>query len=113
MKTKAEAMKDLGRVFNKRIVLQKNDQIPDSHNGFTDNWVDVATVWAEFRKPRTATVETAEAFSGELTYEVVIWKRGDVERGWRVLWKNKVMEVENVYNYDDETIVLVCRELAR
>lgn len=114
MKTKLEAMKDLSGVKNKKIVLKQPEYAPDGRGGQKlIGMPDVATVWAEFRKPRSSVVSQAGTVVGELIREIKIWNRPDVRRGWQVKHGDKTYTIENTYNFDAENIILVCREVVR
>ena len=47
MKSKAEVMKDLGRVRRRKIVIQRKETVKDAGGDITTSWVDWQTVWAE------------------------------------------------------------------
>ena len=47
MKSKAEVMKDLGRVRRRKIVIQKQTDIEDEWGNVAKDWADWRTIWAE------------------------------------------------------------------
>ncbi|TWH49597.1 head-tail adaptor protein [Sporomusa sp. KB1] len=116
MKTKIEAAKDLAGVKNKKIIIQREaieEELEDGRGGRETEWITVATVWARFRKPRPTVKEEAGNLVGNILQEFEIWRRQDVERGWRVLWGEHIFSVENTYSFDTENMILICREVVR
>lgn len=47
MKSKAEVMRDLGRVRRRKIIIQRKETTKDAGGDITTSWVDWKTVWAE------------------------------------------------------------------
>lgn len=103
---------------NKRITLQEPNLIPNGQGGRkpptgTNKFIDVATVWAEFWKPKTVTIQATGAILGELTYNLIIWRRSDVRKGWQVLYGTKVLTVEHAYDHEKNETMIVCREVVK
>ncbi|MEN6567196.1 MAG: phage head closure protein [Veillonellales bacterium] len=108
--------------LNKRITLQKPDLESDGQGGRRKKtggtgWVDVATVWAEFKAPKVKELAATGTIVGDLTREISIRRRSDVRRGWRATYTfkgiTKTFDIQHVYDPDLETTVLVCREVVR
>jgi len=99
---------------DKKIILQKPNLIPDGAGGWKpgpgDKWLNIATVWAEFWKPKVVTAEATGAILSELTRNVIIWRRTDVKKGCRVLYCTKIFSVEHVYDYEKNETMVVCKE---
>ncbi|HBR33189.1 MAG TPA: head-tail adaptor protein [Firmicutes bacterium] len=103
----------IGRM-DKRITLQKPSKTPDGQGGRKKDFEDVATVWAEFRRPKMATEVEAGAVISDMTQEISIRYRTDVKRGWRVLYGDRSFDVIHPpYDYNRENTILVCREVVR
>lgn len=47
LKSKAEVMKDLGKVLRRKIVIQKQEVTEDEIGNQKSEWTDWQTVWAE------------------------------------------------------------------
>jgi SPP1 family predicted phage head-tail adaptor len=110
-------MKILARSYREKIAIQQYVKTQDGQGGYVSAWVTVATVGANFKKPKLATVEAAGAIVSEMTHEIKIYDRHapDVKKGWRVLHGTKIFSVEHdAYDDDyDQTKVLVCKETAK
>lgn len=116
MKTKDNARKDLAGVKNRKITLQREateEELEDGRGGRETEWITVADVWARFRKPRATTREEAGNIVGSIFQEIEIWRRLDVERGWRVLWGGHIFSVENTDSFDEVNLILICREVVQ
>ena len=99
---------------DKRIILQAKAKDSDEQGGKKSlGWVDKATVWSEFWKPKTVTAEATGTMLGELTRSLVIWRRDDVRKGWRVLYGAKIFSVEHAYDYEKTETMLVCKEVVK
>jgi len=104
--------------LDKRIKLLRPNLIPDGAGGFkpipgSDKFVVVTTVWAEFLKPRVATLVETGAVISEMTREIKIRNRADVRKGWRIGWGNKTFDVLHTYETERDATMLVCREVVR
>lgn len=100
--------------MDRRITLLKTVKNPDRQGGRSTTYEPVATVWAEFRKPKMVIGENAGAIVSEMTQEIVIRYRTDVRRGWRVALGDRIFEVIHPpYDYKRATTTLVCREVVR
>jgi head-tail adaptor len=117
IKTKAEVVKVLGRVYREKITLQQPIKTPDGRGGFVSSWSEGIEVKFYSRTPKTSTTEEAGAVVSIMVHEFKIQDRPGVppvERGWRVLDGTKTLPVEHVYPDDyDRTLVLVCREVVK
>ena len=112
MRNKSEVMKNLAKVRNNKIILQRPADTPDEMGGRKPGWENVATLWAEFRKPRTNTTEVTGTDASELIREIVIPYRTDVQRGWRIAFGTQLFVVEHPpHSFDREVTILVCREV--
>lgn len=104
LKTKAEVMKTLGRVYKDRIELQKPaKKTPDGKGGFVTTFETVATVGAFFRKPKVSTTDKAGVEASEMVYEVAIQNRSgvpDVKKGWQIVFGTKKFDVKHAYDDD-------------
>lgn len=74
-----------------------------------DEWEEVATVWAEFHRPRTSQVAVEGGIASVQTMEVKIRMREDVAPGWRMRFENDLRDIEHVYAIDRRETFLVTR----
>jgi len=103
---------------DKKIILQKPNLVEDGAGGWKtpqgeDKYLSVATVWAEAWKPKTVTAQATGTMLSELTRNHVIWRRSDVKKGWRVLYKTHIYSVEHAYDYEKNETMVVCKEVVR
>jgi SPP1 family predicted phage head-tail adaptor len=117
LKTRAEVMKNLGKIYKDLITLKEPIETPDGQGGYKPNFQTVATVYAFVKKPRLATEVEAGGVVSELTYEIALPDRPgvpDAKKKWKVLFDQKVFIVEHAYinDYDREKI-LVVKEVVR
>jgi head-tail adaptor len=118
LKTKAEIMKQLGRVYKDLLVLQKPVKVPDGQGGFKEGDPVEFQVYAYFKKVKTSLNEETGTIVSAITREIAIPNRPgipDVKKGWRVLFGPKTFLVEQE-PYDDDynrEKVLICKEVIR
>jgi SPP1 family predicted phage head-tail adaptor len=100
--------------MDKKITLQKPVKTPDGMGGSKTDYATVTAVWAEFLRPGLQVAESTGTIISELIRKIIIWKRPDVRKGWRVLLGSRTFSVE--HSYDDANrlkMVLVCKEVVR
>jgi SPP1 family predicted phage head-tail adaptor len=118
LKTKAEVMKQLGRVYKDQITLQKAVKIPDGQGGFKKSDPVEYQVYAYFKKVQTSLNEETGTIVSAITREIAIPNGPGVpavKKGWRVLFGMKTFSVEQE-PYDDDynrEKVLICKEVIR
>ncbi|MBU2703880.1 SPP1 family predicted phage head-tail adaptor [Sporomusaceae bacterium BoRhaA] len=106
----------IGRM-NKRIKLQKPNLIPDGRGGQkpapppAPEYLDVATVWAEFRNPNFKELSAMGTAVSEMNQLTSIRRRTDIQRGWRFLYGTKKFNVLNTFEPDRETTMIVARDI--
>ena len=100
--------------LDKRITLQQPTKTADGRGGYKPgDWADVASVWAEFRTPNVKELALTGSIVSDLVRQIIIRRRNDVCRGWRVLYGTRTFEVQHTFDYDKQTTVLVCREVVK
>lgn len=99
--------------MDKRIDLVEMVKTADGSGGYTTVATVRATVWAEFVKPRVATLQETGTVISEMAREIKIRLRTDVKKGWKIAWGLKTFDVQHVYDADRATTVLVCREVVK
>lgn len=99
---------------NKNIALMKPTKAPDGQGGWETTYVTISNVWAEIKKPRLRTAESTGSIVSELFHEIIIRKRSDITRGWRIQYGDKIYSVEHPpYDYERNDIVLICKEVVK
>ncbi|MGB9813526.1 MAG: phage head closure protein [Thermovenabulum sp.] len=98
-----------------RITLQKKMNIVDADGFTTQQWQDVATVWAAVENLHGREYWEAAAVQAENTVKFTIRYRPDVDQTMRILFKGKVYNILSVDNikYRNEFIEIKARELAQ
>lgn len=100
--------------MNNKIILQKPVKTPDGQGGFRTDYQIAYTIWAEFIRPNLQTVESTGTIVSEIFRKIIIWKKLDVKRGWRVLFGTRTFNVEHSYDDDNPLkMVLVCKEVVK
>lgn len=99
--------------MDKRISLIEKVRTPDSAGGFLTAEITRATVWAEFVKPRVASLQETGTVISEMSREIKIRLRTDVKKGWKIAWGLKTFDVQHTYDPDRASTVLVCREVVK
>lgn len=98
---------------DKRIDLIEIVRTADGAGGYTSVPTKRATVWAEFIKPRVASLQETGTVISEMSREIKIRLRTDVKKGWKIAWGLKTFEVQHTYDTDRSTTLLVCREVVK
>jgi SPP1 family predicted phage head-tail adaptor len=88
---------------NKKITIQRYDSDKEEY-------VDNLTLWAEMKAHKWKNVVIAGNYASELLQEVIVWKNDKIEKGCRVKYNNKILDVLNAYSTEKETII-ICRNL--
>ena len=76
-----------------RCVLRRAQKIRGPTGGWVESWVEVASVWADIRPISGRAWLAAAKEQAEVTAEIFIRFRGDVEAGMRVICKEVAYEV--------------------
>jgi len=91
------------------LSLQAATPVPDGMGGHTENWAEIATVFA-----RIEPVSVTSSFGPDQTMETVThritlrWREG-VGSGMRFVRQGRIFEILTVHDPDDTGRYLVCR----
>jgi SPP1 family predicted phage head-tail adaptor len=106
--------------LDKRIILQKPATLSDGQGGQKKDgtgWDDVSTVWAEFRTPNFKELTAAGTVVSEVNQLISIWRRNDIKRGWQVVYETiygtRIFKIQDTFDPDRETTILVCLEVTK
>lgn len=101
--------------LNKRVTIQYPTRTPDGMGGFSESWVDHATVWAAIW-PTTATERLkADQVSGEITHRIRIRYRRGIRTSWRIKFGSRYFNISGPPinpNEKNEYLDLMCKEAA-
>lgn len=114
MKSKSDVMKDLSKVLNKKIVIEKYTTVT-TPNGFDkEEWLYHKSVWASINNLFGKEFYAAKAVQSEMTVEFTIRYSKDLEvllekdstKLYRISWNKKSFNITFVDNikYQNEWI---------
>lgn len=87
--------------LNKRIKIQRYTRTGDADGYYTDDWVTVYTVWAQFSRQSGAELRGANADFAEVKVRFLIRHREGIDRKMTVLYRGKRYEIEYLNDYGD------------
>ena len=96
-------------LLRSELALQTSTPAPDGLGGHTENWAEIATVFA-----RIEPVSATSSFGPDQTVETVThrvtlrWRNG-VAAGMRFVRQARIFDIVTVHDPDDTGRYLVCR----
>jgi SPP1 family predicted phage head-tail adaptor len=99
--------------YNRRITLQHFETTKDSEGIVTQQWMDVATVWAAVEPLRGREYFAAAAVNAENTVRFRIRYRPGITPDMRLLYNGRVFEIQSVIDVNEQhkEIHLMTREV--
>ena len=95
--------------LDKRLAIIQIVHSPDGMGGRKSEEVQVATIWAEFLRPRFVTAEIQGTIVSEVTQGIRIRKNNiGIKKGWIVSWGDSKYDVLHVETIGQE-IILTCK----
>lgn len=96
-----------------RVTLQELVKTDDGYGGIVETWQDVATVWAAIEPLRGNERYTAQQVQSELSHKVTIRYRAGIKPQMRILYGNRVFDIEAVIDVDERHrwLELLCSEV--
>lgn len=96
-----------------RITLQQKQLTKDQEGIATENWVDVATVWAAVEPLKGREYFQAAAVNAENTVRFRIRYRQGITSAMRVVYNGRVFNINSVIDVDERhrEIQLMCQEV--
>lgn len=91
------------------LSLQAMTPSPDGLGGFTETWVEVATVFARIEPLTAADRFGADQALRTVTHRVTLRHRGNVRAGMRFTRRDRIFEIATVHDPDETGRYLVCR----
>jgi len=100
--------------LNKRVKLQRLAENQDSFGEMVRSYSDYATVWASIEPLQGRELEHAQQISAETSHKVKIRYNSNVASEHRVIYNDRIFEIEAVLNpYErNEQLVLMCKEIS-
>jgi len=99
--------------LKKRVQLQTLARNQDSFGEAVPSYSDYATVWASVEPLQGRELEHAQQISAEVNYRVTIRYNAKVNSEHRVVYGERILEIEAVINPEErnELLVLMCKEV--
>lgn len=117
LKTKAEAMKDVGRVLRRKIVIQKQEITEDELGNQTQDWADWKTVRAERNNLWGQEYYAAKVVNEENTVVFVIRDAPFIEEmntlEYRIKHEDKVFDIKQIDRLQDGGLWVKIKALER
>lgn len=88
--------------MNKRITIQRLAQVPDGGGGYTEDWQDVATVWAKVEPLKSWEEYEAQKVQQKIDYKMIIRYRSDITQDMRVVYNNVLYKIIGIKNIDED-----------
>lgn len=112
-RTKVDAMRDVGKVYRHKIVIQKYVEIADKYGTpIGADWQDVMTVWASIEPLRGREYVEAQNTKAELTTRIRMRYRPGITPGMRVVYQGRTFDIQSVINVNEQNyhLELMCIE---
>jgi SPP1 family predicted phage head-tail adaptor len=95
-----------------RIIIQSLQKVDDGGGGYTEDWVNIGNVWASVQPLQGRELFQAQQVQAELSHKVRIRYREGIVPSMRVVFNNRIMEIQSVINIDEANreIELLCIE---
>ncbi|MBP3955401.1 phage head closure protein [Gemmata sp. G18] len=94
-----------------RVTVQSLTRAADGQGGFTEAWVDGATVWAGIKPKKAYERFQAMQLATPITHEITMRYRPDVTSASRLKYGARVFEVKEVINEDEQNRFLTVRAI--
>lgn len=98
-----------------RVTIQQLVKADDGYGGIVETWQDVATVWATVEPLRGSERYRAQQVQSELTHKVTMRYRPGVKPQMRLLYGDRVLEIEAVIDVEERHrwLELLCSEVVQ
>jgi SPP1 family predicted phage head-tail adaptor len=97
-----------------RVILQNVQPVQDTTTGeVSDEWADVATVWAAVEPLSVREFTAAQAVQSKVTTMIIIRYRQGVDASMRILFDDKIYNIEGILadkKSGKEYLTLPCSE---
>jgi SPP1 family predicted phage head-tail adaptor len=100
--------------LRKRVQLQQLVRNQDDFGEAVPSYSTYATVWASVEPLQGRELEHAQQINAEVSHRVTIRYNGNVTAEHRVVYGERILEIEAVINPEErnEMLVLMCKEAA-
>jgi SPP1 family predicted phage head-tail adaptor len=91
------------------LALEISEPEPDGLGGYSESWVEVATLFGRIEPVNAETVFGADQTLESVTHRVTLRWRGDVKSGIRLSKLGRRFDILTVHDPDESGRYLVCR----
>ncbi len=91
------------------LALEKAHTAPDGMGGFSEQWHEVATVFARIEPLAAQSRFGADKMLETVTHRIALRKRDGIEGGMRFRRGGRIFEIVTVHDPDESGRYLVCR----
>lgn len=117
LKSKAEAMRDVGKVLRRKIIIQKLEVVEDEIGNQIQDWVDWQTVWAERNNLWGQEYYAAKAVNEENTLVFTVRHAPFVDEmdnvKYRVKYCGKIFDIKQIDFLEDDGLWVKIKALER
>jgi SPP1 family predicted phage head-tail adaptor len=99
--------------MKRRLTVQSATNVSDGQGGFTETWVDGATVWASITPASGYEKFQAMQMQAPITHKIAMRYRTDVTTKSRLKFGDRVFWVAEVLNVNEENRVLAIKATER
>jgi SPP1 family predicted phage head-tail adaptor len=98
--------------LRKRVTVQQRSTTQDTHGQPLTEWTEYMTVWAAVQPLSGRKLIEAEALHSETTHEVLMRYHAGITAKMRVMYGEKIFNVQNVIDEDERHrhLTLLCSE---
>ena len=91
-----------------RLTLEQLQREDDDGGGFTESWVEVATLFADLRPVGGSENVEADRLAGRVTHEVSLRYRAGVQPAMRFRQGGRLFHIVSVINVEERNRWLTC-----
>jgi SPP1 family predicted phage head-tail adaptor len=90
-----------------RVTFQRTKQTEDTAGGFTESWIDIASVWAKIEPVKSYERFVAMQTETHVSHKITIRYNKDVTTAKRMLFDGRVFDITGVVNVNEDNIAMV------
>jgi SPP1 family predicted phage head-tail adaptor len=116
IKTKVDAMKQVGKTYHDKIYIQENRLLSDGEGGFKDGWVDIKSLWGNVYTIQAKQQYEFNSIGIEATHRIEVQENITVDEKNRIRFGGAVNDPESgrkfeIVTFEDKTNVITCKEM--
>jgi SPP1 family predicted phage head-tail adaptor len=109
----AKCCSDIVGQLKRRVTIQSSSTFSDGQGGFTESWVDGATVYASVEPIKGFERMQAMQMQEPITHKIMMRFRGDVTSASRLKFGDRVFWVKEALNVNEDGRLLEIRAIER